>query len=187
VIQKNKNLTDKQMSLQNVITNCNTGDIILWNTPTYMPDVFYIIPTLFVGIHHIGIIVKHNNNQIYIIECDQKYDYCQYSKKMKNGTIVCDFKDRMLEYPDELYYIQSNMHTRVTNSHMYNFIEKHKDVIYGEGFMNCISFIHEFLNEYNLLNEKYSVRPIYIDYKRVLEPSFYNFDYKQEIYKITKE
>ena len=186
-IYNNKKLPKKSILIKDIESECNTGDIILFNMPYSIPNVIHLLPTIFFGIHHLGIVVK-TESQTYLLECAYDRNYCHYSKKPKTGVILFDLKERLENSKkNEIMLVKSNMHQKINSEQIFEFIEKHKDTSYMEKNLNCSSIYVELVNEFHLLQTQYIYRPIYIEYEQFINSNFYNFDYEYEIYKIDKE
>lgn len=151
-----------------------------------IPNLFHLIPTLFLGVQHIGIIVKKSEREIYFLECNYNPHYCHYSKRVKTGVILNELSYSIHGNKDasNMYFVKSNMHEHVDYADFMQFIEKYKDVNYMDNSMNCISFYLQFLQEMGLLRESYSTIPLYEPIESVLDPAFYNFDFHRDIYQL---
>jgi hypothetical protein len=169
------------MSVHDFYEQCNTGDVILYEVPYAVPNLFHFIPSLFLGTNHIGIVVKDKNG-IYLLECDSVYRECIYSKKVKNGVMLNKIEKRTKTDEAEMYFIKTNLHNKINPDNVIPFIEKYTNVNYAEKGLNCISFYLTFLQEFSLLKMNYLVIPPYTNYETILSKDFYNFDYKNEIY-----
>jgi hypothetical protein len=184
-IHNNKKLPQKSIPFKDIESKCNTGDIILFQMPYSIPNIIHLLPTIFFGIHHLGIVVKTDNHQTYLLECAYDRNYCHYSKKTKTGVILFDLKERIENSPkNNVMLVKSNMHQKINQEQIFQFIEKHKDTSYMEKDLNCSSMYLELLNECKLLKNQYIYRPIYIEHENFINPDYYNFDYQYEIYKI---
>ena len=191
VMKRNVGLTKKTVSINNLLKNCRTGDIIFYDTPFLMENIFYVIPVMFCGMNHMGIIIKNDEEEPYLLECDYRYSYCNFSKKEKTGVILFKLDERIRFQPSDkkvgtMFYLKNNLHKYLDNSNVFNIINKYKDVSYMENNLNCISFTLLFFQELNLLKNTFSNIPLYVDYKKFLDSSFYGIDYTQELYEIEK-
>lgn len=188
-IRKNKNISHLKMDIHKVLENCNTGDIIFYDIPKIIPNIFHFIPILLFGMNHMGIVIKRNNN-VYLLECAYDNNYCHYSNKIKNGVILINLKDRIIDSmnnsKNDIYFVKSNLHNQIKESDVNQFIEEYKNNNYMDDQINCVSIYLLFLQKFKLLSSEYSILPLYEEYTKILQPDFYNFDYKNEIYKITK-
>ena len=183
ILNENDNLTEKEIFQNDIYDKCDTGDIILFDMAYLLKNPILLIPTITFGMQHIGIIIK-KENQLYLLECGHRYDYCNYSKKYKTGVMLSDLKQKinLKKYP--IYYVKTNINNHINDFQLTNFIDKYKNTEYMENNMNCISYYLLFLQELDLIKEKYSILPLYENYKNILNSEFYKFPFKTEIFKI---
>jgi hypothetical protein len=182
-LEKNNKISNIKLNIDDLIKNCNTGDIIFYDIPRIIPNIFHYIPTLFFGIHHMGFVVKKNNT-VYLLECAYDNNYCLYSNKIKNGVTLFDVKDRIVHSNNEIYFVKNNIYNFIKDSDVEIFLEKYKNMDYMENNVNCVSIYLMFLQDLNLIKDKYTLFPLYEEYEKLLQPEFYSFPYKKEIYKI---
>jgi hypothetical protein len=180
----NKHIYKKEININKLYETCNTGDIILYDIPYKIPDITHTIPTYFFGMSHIGIIYK-SNNKIYLLECDyNNNNYCNFSKKRKNGIALLKLEDRININENRTFFVKTNFHNYLNNKTIINFIEKYKDVSYMENNFNCITTVIRFFKEANLLKDKNINIFLYVYYKTIFDKNFYNFPFEYEIYKL---
>jgi hypothetical protein len=180
----NKRVYEKEININKLYESCNTGDIILYDIPYEIPDIFHIIPTYFFGMNHIGIIYK-TNNEIYLLECDyDNNNYCNFSKKRKNGVVLMKLKDRINTNKNCILFVKTNFHNYINNGTIINFVEKYNNVCYMENNFNCITTVIQFFKESNLLKDKSKNILLYVYYEIILDKDFYNFPFECEIYKL---
>ena len=116
-----------------------TGDYILIETPKHIDNYFKLVPVMTLQMYHIGILLKDANNHVYILECEPKPHYCEYSQKTKTGVMLLPFETRIQEF-DTVYIVKNNIHNYVSNDDFMAFIDKYKDLKYMENDINCIVF-----------------------------------------------
>lgn len=182
----NIELTDKTITEKDIYKECQTGDLILIGMENPLPNILHLIPTFFFGMNHIGIIVKKTKDEIYLVECNYNSHYCHYSNRNKNGVIMNELSYSINgnKNMSDIYFVKTNMHKHVNSHDFMRFMEKYKDLNYMDDSMNCISLYLTFLQEQGLLQETYSMIPLYEPIQRILDPRFYNFDFHREIYQL---
>ena len=64
----NVQFTQEIISEKDIYEECQTGDLILIGMENPIPNLFHLIPTLFLGMNHIGIVVKKSKHEIFLLE-----------------------------------------------------------------------------------------------------------------------
>jgi hypothetical protein len=177
----NHNISEKTISRKKDVNDFNTGDIIIFETPQHIDTWFSIIPVLFININHIGIAIKDSNNKLYLLECENNDQYCNYSNRVKNGVVLVEF-DEILKLFDDSYLLKTSVYKHIQQPELITFLEKYKDYEYMEDNMNCITFVSLFVKDLNLMYNNNA--DLFFDYKYFLNKENYINDFNLDIYKI---
>lgn len=182
-LKKNKSLSNKTQLLKDASNDFKTGDIVIFETAYNMGDIYELIPVHFLGISHIGLILKEKD-EIYLMHADIHENYCEFSKQTKTGVVLQKLSDVISNMNYSFFVAKTNFHLHVNNDDINKFFEKYRHNIYMENNINCISFIVLFLKEFNFINSYNDILPTYIEYEKILDNSFYNFNCIHDILKI---
>ena len=180
-LKTNHNITKNKKRFEEIKHEINTGDLIIFETTGKIDNLFYLIPVLFVNLNHIGICVKEKD-KLYILECNPNVKKCLYSKRKKNGIVLLNLEQQIEAY-DDVYLIKTNIHKQLKDSDVKQFLENHKDKKYMEGTLHCLSFVLLFLTELSLL-QNIPINKLFFDYKFILNPKNYSYDFEHKIIKI---
>ena len=182
-IDINKSIYKKDININNLYEIFNTGDIVMFDIPRKNSSIVNFIPTYFFGINHVGIIYKINN-EIYLLECDSKDNYCYFSKKKKNGVALSKLKDKIYQNESFTFFVKTNIHNYINNETVFDFIKKYGHISYMENNFNCITTIMQFFKETNLLKDANQNILLYVYYEKIFDKNLYNFPFEYEIYKL---
>ena len=180
----NNTLTNKTISMKEALSRMKTGDYIFYRTPKTLETVFEIIPVIFLGIYHLGVVMKDESGT-FILETMPYKRYCEYSKKEKRGVILLDAKKRLEEHVETVYYVDNNLKPHIDKSTVYDFIDTYKDCKYMEKNVNCNTLVLLFLEYFGLIHKEISQRLLFLPYTYLLKPENYRVDFQYSIYKIT--
>jgi len=165
-----------------LLDTAKTGDFILFETPKTMPDLFHIIPSLSLGCNHIGIVVLRNGVP-YFLESDYKKEYCHISRREKTGVKCIPLEERLSYVTSPMHIIKTNLYQYIDKEDQINaFFERYKDKEYMEDGVQCMYFLLLFLQEFNVLQNHYSL-PVIIDYSYLLDPDFYRVPFSYTSYR----
>lgn len=103
-LKKNKELTTRTISIEDSLKKLNTGDLIIWETEYKISSIFNLIPVIFTGLYHIGLVLKEDNGKIYILECAINKSYCTYTNRKKTGIVLVDYIDRISNKMDWSFF-----------------------------------------------------------------------------------
>jgi len=152
--------------------------------PKTLETVFEIIPVIFLGIYHLGVVVKDESGT-FILETMPYKRYCEYSKKEKRGVILLDAKKRLEEHVEIVYYVDNNLKPHIDKSRLYDFINTYKYCKYMEKNVNCNTLVLLFLKYFGLIHKEISQRLLFLPYTYFLKPENYRVDFQYSKNKIT--
>ncbi len=167
-LKTNLYLSEQFVKPEKIVNELNTGDIVIFRCYEYDSIGTWIIQgiPLIQNFYstHVGIIYKdYKNNKVYIVESNKDEHYCELSKKVKGGTQVMDFVNRINKTKvHRVYVIKSNMHKYVTNNQLMKAIIKYKDYAFLQDGIYCVNFITKILIESGILKEE-NVIPYLMD------------------------
>lgn len=179
----NHGLTNKSKRLDEAMKELKTGDLIIFETPKNLGNYFTLFPVLVINICHIGIVVR-DKDRVYLLDSVTSEHYCHYSKKIKNGVMLTDFKERIKEW-DDYYIVQTNFRKYIRDSDLFAFIGKYSDKAYMESGINCMTYVLLFLHELKLSAENlFNKFPLFADYKILFDKQIYSRTFEYDMYKL---
>jgi hypothetical protein len=182
-LEQNLILTDKTCSINDALSRMKTGDYILYRTPQTLQTVFDIIPVTFLGIYHLGVVVKDEHGTFILETMPYKY-YCEYSKKEKYGVVLLDAKKRLEESIETAYFVENNLKPHIDKTKVYEFIDIYKDYKYMEKNVNCDTLTLLFLEYFDLIHKDISQHLLFLPYNYLLKAKNYTVDFQYTIYKL---
>lgn len=183
-LERNIILTDKTISIDDTLSRMKTGDYILYRTPQTLETVFEIIPVTFLGIYHLGVVVKDKHGTFILETMPYKY-YCEYSKKEKYGVLLLDAKKRLEQSIEIAYFVENNLKPYIDNPKVYEFIDIYKDYKYMEKNVNCDTLVLLFLEYFGLIHKDISQHLLFLPYNYLLKAKNYTVDFQYTIYKLS--
>ena len=183
-LERNMILTDKTVSIDDTLSRMKTGDYILYRTPQTLQTVFDIIPVTFLGIYHLGVVVKDEHGTFILETMPYKY-YCEFSKKEKYGVVLLDAKKRLEESIETAYLVENNLKPHIDKTKVYEFIDIYKNYKYMEKNVNCDTLTLLFLEYFDLIHKDISQYLLFLPYNFLLKAKNYTVDFQYTIYKLS--
>jgi hypothetical protein len=177
-------LADKTISINDTLSRMKTGDYILYRTPQTLETVFEVIPVTFLGIYHLGVVIKDEKGTFLLESMPYKF-YCEYSKKEKYGVVLLDAKKRLEETIETAYYVDNNLKPYIDKTKVYEFIDIYKDYKYMEKNVNCDTLTLLFLEYFGLIHKDISQYLLFLPYDFLLKAKNYTVDFQHTIYKLS--
>lgn len=182
-IYTNKIYSNKIANYNEIKSNLNTGDIIMFryygSEKIYDMLLFkFFLPfsqkTYFT---HVGIIYKDPSNNIYILESNGEDKYCELTKKIKSGVQLLHYDERfknIINY--RIHVVKTNLHNYIDSQKFYETFFKYKDYTFLQDGIYCVNFIEKIFEE----NELYKNKNFFSQPCDLLEKKNYKCDVKFE-------
>jgi hypothetical protein len=169
-LNTNKKFSKIKMEPNEIKPTLNTGDIIMFrcyfsssfgDIPLYKILLPIIQETFFT---HVGMIYKDKTGNVYILECNSYPYYCHLTKKMKSGTVLLNFNERLdnLNYY-RIHVVKTNLHKYINIDKLNQSIDKYKEYSFLQDGIYCVNYIIKLLEENDLFKMNSLLPPLQID------------------------
>jgi hypothetical protein len=166
-LNTNKNFSKIKMKLNDIKSTLNTGDIIMYrcyylgslsDIALYKILLPIIQDTYFT---HIGMIYKDITGKIYILESHGDPFYCHLTKKIKTGSLLFDFNERLDNLDNyRIHVVKTNLHKYININKLNQSIDKYKEYSFLQDGIYCVNYITKLLEENDLYKINSSLFPL---------------------------
>jgi len=180
-LKKNENFTNIISKPEDIYSQLNTGDFILFRSYANNSISFILIMKIILSFlqnnyfTHIGMIYKHKNGKIYILESTHSKLFCNYKNKTVNSeSVMVDFYDRINNSKDyRIHIVKTNIHQYINLDKLINSIQKYKN--YSTHDINCIDYIVKLLYDNDIIKLPTSIINHYL-FDDILNKFNYNIN-----------
>ncbi len=180
-LYSNKSFSKIKIDLDKIKCDLNTGDIVMFRCyyNSKLNDVLLykcllpIIQQTFFT--HIAMVYKDKNGKINLLEFNSDDFYCNFTNKIKNGSMIFNIDERLKNLKNyRVHIVKNNLHKFIDIEKFNQSINKYKDHVFLQDGIYCVNYIMRLLEENNLYKVNNSLIPsLPID---ILNKNNYNCD-----------
>jgi hypothetical protein len=169
-LNTNKKFSKIKMELNEIKPTLNTGDIIMFrcyylgsfgDIPLYKILLPIIQETFFT---HIGMIYKDKTGNVYILENNGDQFYCHLTKKIKTGSLLLNFNERLDNLDNyRIHVVKTNLYKYININKLNQSIDKYKEHSFLQDGIYCVNYIMKLLEENDLFKMNSLLPPLPID------------------------